>query len=88
MGRGTWASGNMIRPTGMGNCFMRMAMCMRACGLRIRRMGKEFTLIITGPRIKATGKMINKTDLGRKFGLMELNMKETSFKEEKKEKGH
>jgi hypothetical protein len=55
---------------------------MKGNGLMTKPMDTAFINITMEHNLKAPGKMINKKVLGSKFGLMELNMRETILKAE------
>ena len=51
---------------------------MKANGKRIKRMVLVFIFIMQEGSTKVSGFMINSMDMGKKFGLMGLNIKENS----------
>ena len=52
-----------------------MVMCMKEIGLQIKQMDMEFINITVEHSTKEIGKMICNMEMGKRSGLMDLNMK-------------
>lgn len=80
MVQGMKANGKKIKLMGLGNFCMLMETFMKENGKMIRHMDKVGILECREQRMKELGRMIYSMAMGLKFGLMELDLKETSTK--------
>ena len=84
MGLDTRVSGEIIEPVDRVDSFMPMGIYMMVNGLKIKPKDLENINILTVLNTKVIGEKINKTGMVKRFGLMVLNLKDSTKREKRK----